>query len=696
MAHFVSYLLHLIAQYGLDDRNAAVAQLRALAEHGRLSESQARTYMLWLEPFVQEQIDRPNLLHRPPDRERLHADGEWDISLGKLIEADLEIGIRLLDRPRHILVAGTTGSGKTTAIRRIIQGIEQLSALISQIIFDHKAGDYAGLTDMYGDNWIHLSVHGGMHLGLNAPRGIPPNVWINVVSTILAARLGLVASAVCLANIMRFLLAALNPNEKEPLIWPDIRLIWEVIRTTPLTVWAGKAEYGKTLITALEGLLQASGDLLHTFNGLDVDRDIVGKGKSLVIDMVNLFPPSLRLIVVDLILSQILLSRLHRHQKADSTEVVITLDEADADLSRQSDAAFPDGFSPAARLLKQGREMSVMAVLGVTFLGNVSRQVLAGPQYHLIFNQSDAESMIEARRTLVLPQGSEQMFPALKPGECIFRQAQSSWPHPMLCKVDYIPSHRTPKVEGFDTHSHVPSSRLDELPNVQKALEQRIAEHNKANLRRARTKRAGFSEQAQALLRLSSEHPYWPIARLWEKFEDKPHYAKQKTVRKELENHKLAAFEEVRIGRTNVLLIDILRDGWRLLDKPKPNRIGRGGIAHRHFSHWIALVGKRRGYKTACEWTVPGTSHPVDAAWCIDGHWHVFEVVITCEENLTSHITACLIDSDNVATVAIVATQKSLCDKLERSIVGEILLAPVMDRVRFEVITTYIEELWPR
>ena len=36
-------------------------------------------------------------------------------------------GLRILDRPRHVLIAGSTGSGKTTAIRLIIRGIDRLN-----------------------------------------------------------------------------------------------------------------------------------------------------------------------------------------------------------------------------------------------------------------------------------------------------------------------------------------------------------------------------------------------------------------------------------------------------------------------------------------------------------------------------------------------------------------------------------------
>ena len=127
MGSFIAQLLYLINRHGLDQRIRAAAQLRARAELGRLSESQARAYIPWARACIEHLRDHPNMLHHPPRREDIAADGEPDIEIGSLVEASLRYGIRLLDRPRHVLAAGATGSGKTTAIRQIIEGIDRLA-----------------------------------------------------------------------------------------------------------------------------------------------------------------------------------------------------------------------------------------------------------------------------------------------------------------------------------------------------------------------------------------------------------------------------------------------------------------------------------------------------------------------------------------------------------------------------------------
>lgn len=125
MGQSLDTLLDAIAKYNLD-RFEEGEQILQLAELGRVSEHQARAYLIHLEDLIQQQIDFPNVLHRPPDPDELHADGSPDILLGE-IENGTEFGLRIVDRPRHVLCAGTTGSGKTTCIRNIILRIEELN-----------------------------------------------------------------------------------------------------------------------------------------------------------------------------------------------------------------------------------------------------------------------------------------------------------------------------------------------------------------------------------------------------------------------------------------------------------------------------------------------------------------------------------------------------------------------------------------
>lgn len=119
----VTRLIQIIDHYGLD-RDDDVAQYRLMAEAGMLGDDLAQGLLAQLEPRIEQAIDHPLHLHRPPTEEDLYAEGRPQLELGHLLEAPLRFGINLTGC--HTVIAATTGAGKTTCIRRIIQAIEEL------------------------------------------------------------------------------------------------------------------------------------------------------------------------------------------------------------------------------------------------------------------------------------------------------------------------------------------------------------------------------------------------------------------------------------------------------------------------------------------------------------------------------------------------------------------------------------------
>ena len=130
MEGYVAMLLRVFREYRLTDRYPQLAQYEMLAEMGRLSESMAKAILSQLEPIIDDLYDYPVHLHRPPTGEQLHANGKADIEFLTLQEGEEEVryGIKLLDRPRFLVAAGATGSGKTTALRNIAIRVDELNA----------------------------------------------------------------------------------------------------------------------------------------------------------------------------------------------------------------------------------------------------------------------------------------------------------------------------------------------------------------------------------------------------------------------------------------------------------------------------------------------------------------------------------------------------------------------------------------
>ncbi|MBL1216576.1 MAG: ATP-binding protein [Planctomycetes bacterium] len=690
-------LWQLITQYNLDARHPELARAKRLIELDLLHNDFARDLLLQVDPLVQNAIDHPNVLKRPPEEDEIYPDGPPDLSIGHLVDRpDVRFGLKIHDRPRSVLISGNSGSGKTTAILAIIRGVDEYNRRnpdnpVTIIVMDKK-DDYIHLPDQYGPQWKLLSVYDDQtRISLATPAGVPPDAWINAIATIFCARAGLHAAWTCLANMIRFLLAVMNPSPTNTLIWPSLQLILDVALAAPLKLWASKPQYEQSLIGQLDAITQAT-RVFDCFDGLGLERDIIRPGNHLVLAMPMMAPAWVRQFLMDVLLAQLLYGQIANNRKMARTSILVVLDESDQDATDESDRRFPDGLSILSQSLRLGREYGLMYVVGLGRLGHASRFVLSEPVYHLLFNHSDASSVQAARHTLVLPAGAEQMFPALQPGYCIARAAQSSWSHPMMVKIDEMTMNRDLRPTQYDTHPIIPAKRLRAMPDVQQALNdfkgQRLRETPKSQ-------NSAPSDLAEKLLDEMTRSPWTPVARLWDSIGYKPSFERQNKIRKELELHRVAEFEEIRMGRANQLLPLATDTGYARRNRRAPKKTGRGGIAHQHICHWIAMVGDLHDIQSHLEWIVTGTTHPVDVAQQRDGKWHVYEVVVTAHDNLASHIRACFVDSNVIETLTIVTLQKKISNKVRKAITSDPATAPFLDRITFDVAETYMKELWP-
>ncbi|HML74403.1 MAG TPA: DUF87 domain-containing protein [Anaerohalosphaeraceae bacterium] len=699
-SNYVQILLHVINRYNLTVQYPELAVYQVQATSGKLSEGMAKAILVQLQSIIDHAIDFPNYLHRDPTEQQLYAKGKYDIEIGSLVNDPLiRIGLRYQDKPRHVLSVGATGAGKSTLIRRIIIEVEKANNHIhkrtSQIIFDRK-GDYGDLTQYIPkDKLLRWNVYDShFKIGLQPPAGVASTIWIQIITALISVRANpnLIASAMCLANLFSFLVAVLNIPPSNTVLFPDFRLIYETALSSPPWLWATKPEYAQTLTQILQILAQCP--YFQTFSGIDMERDVISQGKTCLIEIPTLYPSWIRLFIIDLIIAQILYGRIHRRQKCDTTEVIIYLDEADQDLNLAStDHSFLDSYSILAQLLRMGREFGIMIVVGAGILGQMSPYISSSFQNTFVFNMGEGNQLYYARQLLHLPPNAELMLPALPPGQVLLQQNQQAWHHAMHCQIDCVAPDRSRSMPTYDPIPfYIPSKHLHELPHVVEALEKHKNSSTKTWLEQKKIQNpTKLSPNVRLLLDLASLSPYVPVIHLNSNL--KP--ASIITARKELENLKLARFDEPQFSSRKLLLVELTDQGWLYLNKQSPVQKGKGGSIHRHIVSFIQKVGQKKGYQTHIEWIVPNTNHPVDCAWLLNsGKAEVFEVISTYDKNIPSHLANCL-TSDQISSITIVVTQKRMIPSLKKQLEEHCFFTFDSEKIRFETVDTFLKELWP-
>jgi hypothetical protein len=256
--------------------------------------------------------------------------------------------------------------------------------------------------------------------------------------------------------------------------------------------------------------------------------------------------------------------------------------------------------------------------------------------------------------------------------------------------MDYVAPARNIGPIEYEPHPYTPAIPLSEAPEVLTDLNAAVEEHKTAKKRQKDTKKSGLDEVAMELLQLRAQNPYAPVARLFERI-GKIRFQAQITVREKLEEKHLAKFEEIRIGRSNMLLMNVTDEGFKASGFPIPTENkGRGSIAHRHFAHWIKQFYEKKGYKAYLEWVVPNTSHPVDVAVESEGGWQCFEICITAFDNVLSHIRSCFENTDAVESLTFVVATKTKLKELKKLVQSYPIFTSYPDKIKFDVIEKYV------
>lgn len=315
-----------------------------------------------------------NWLEKPPMEGELP---KPDIELGVLAETGERFGINLVDRSRNCLTCGTAGSGKSTLIRKICLGIDELNQKqkVPTLLFiiDQKSDYDKDLKEKLTGETVVLSATKTLRMGLNAPENVPPYIWIGQVSLSIAGRIGIITARTVLTAIIAKLLLLLNPGLKEEdlqdgsvskhLIWPPLETVLAVTKHTKIMeIFSAKAAYSQSLSQSLEGLLQDSGNLFQCCNGFDLNKMIEQK-KHCIINASNIAPYVVH-IITDLCILQTLVKRRQEGYKTDHTDLVYVLDECD--LLLESDVSNFQGMSPLSLLHRLSRELGLMSIVSIS------------------------------------------------------------------------------------------------------------------------------------------------------------------------------------------------------------------------------------------------------------------------------------------------------------------------------------------
>ena len=660
---------------------------------GRMTALRAKRLLKKIRPWVKKQIIEQNYLPMPPTVDDLDLGVKpFDVTLGILTERpDTPFGLYLNSGVHHILIIGKPGAGKTVTLKVYIKGV--LESLSDDppvfIVFDSKR-DFINPERIFGDNVVHLPVTDPerFRMALNPPGNVPPAIWAGPACSVLAARLGMIVSRIPLSELYLWLYAQLHGP-------PSIELMLDCLTHAPSWCWGEKLDYISFLTQALQGLLIEGGGTFSAESGFDVTPYIESKTHC-VFDTANCNPVTRRYVIFDLILLQILIYAVHNHTKTSRVRICLVIEEADLLARQEAQQAYAPDLSPLNALARLAREYGIQLIIVVSGLHQVADYLRTGCDCLVVHRSTDAESIWMIENTLGVP-SLGKLLPALKEGQCIFRYASCAYPYPFLGQVRFIEPDHSQKVKPYDSVTFTPARRLKDLPQVQKALQQRIEERSQDALRKSKLKthRQPLAKNEVTFLKLMSLHEYKPLNLIFDEMGISS-AGVQGNIIKKLADHKYIEALTFRSESSWFRLGWLTEAGWEFNHDRSKYPATRGELIHTTISYNIMFLGQKRGYQeAACEKQLPGTNGFCDGWHRVNGRLHIYEVIIGTDQNVGKHARDALIHcSEPVACLTFVTALKSEHKKIEAMILADPELAFHSNRIRFTTAAQIFKELW--
>lgn len=376
------------------------------------------------------------------------------ISLGRFAFSGRSSGVTNVeiaseDLYRHLLVCGTTGSGKTRRVVSVLNGMQDMGEDVRIVVFETAKRTYRSEFRRTPDRAPQIFT-----VGDSAANPLRMNPFYFESGTSLKRHISVVADA--LSDLMPTE-ALIGPKMREAVERAYIDAGWNI--ETGRSRGDGEAAY-PTVIEFIAMLRQVASELKHggevasNYRGalegrarvfLDATfQDIFSHDgnqsvdelfdRDTIIELEGL--PSSEIDLPAFLLS-LLLERLRSHQtKGSTTRWIVVVEEAHNVLPREAEAAGSSGEARGGhtlvknivRLLQEGRELGIGVVVVDQAPTLLARSVLKNANTKIVMRLEDGEEIAEMGQALGLPEVVWPDLGLLRQGEAVIKASYMAQP----------------------------------------------------------------------------------------------------------------------------------------------------------------------------------------------------------------------------------------------------------------------------
>ncbi|MCB9852827.1 MAG: hypothetical protein H6819_07005 [Phycisphaerales bacterium] len=682
-------------------RDPEIQTYFSLLAHDPKSWALAHVLSSLLDDFEAEQRISPNWLAPPPQQDDLYPPTcPPEFEIGTTTETGARFGLRIALECGSTLVTGISGGGKTSLVQQSLVEIHQKLTNVAQLVFDIK-GDFTGVASILHPEVRVFRIREETPLCLiKPPKGVTRESWLPRIATYLCEYRGLKKSRHLLLDVLRRLCVHFGVDTDPTRPWPSLHNVLDFLKGVRCLRYGKDAEYRASLINELQGLLNDSGVVFDTCDGVEVLDHLLAPGGITVLQMETLPAPAQQFIIA-LVVERIVASRVARNVHNVALEVLVVLDEAQLVLSRKADFEAENGVAPLAMQLLRGRESGVGFIVVPHLLPDTSRAVLASAKTMIVVGGlTDVMSIDIAANMMNLPPKAKTMIPRLGRGQGLVREVGLcdytdaflvDFDKPKLSKgaIDEATRRRLmlTKLAALRTQ---PSRPLTDYPTIMAELNIPWNSPKPASTAKNTTSQSLSQEEIDLLQDCARHRDDWMKERR-SRLNVRDYKRMQKNAQS-LEAAGLVRVHDIRLGRANYTFIEVMDAGWKMLGWARPpHYLGHGGLVH------TVLIARVARHLASKKWTNVQTEFQVGPCrHAVDVYGRspkavptAFEITLS-KSNVVSNALKTLSNNGGIRELIFLCPVQADCTKVETMIRNEPLLTPLRPQIRFRRIDAFI------
>ena len=673
-------------------RDPGIDSYFAMLEYDPANQVLGQSLAFMLDEYEEEQRHAPNWLAAPPALEDLYPPNDPpDFEIGETTETAVRFGPRIASDCGSLLVTGITGGGKTSTVQNIIVEAHRRLRKVAALVFDVK-GDYACLASLpQPDVQVYRMREESPIRLFRPPVGVPLDAWLATVATYFCEYRGLKKSRHLFLDIARRLCAHFGVDRDPDKPWPSLHNVLDYLSQMRGSKFGKAAEYKDSLVNELRGLLEDTGKVFDTSDGIDIELHMLSPGSVSVLQMETLPAPAQQMII-SLGVERIIAKRVADNVHNAPLDVLVVLDEAQLILSKKADWESANGVAPLAVQLLRGREAGVGFIVVPHLLPDTSRSVLASAKtMFVVGGLSDVASIDIAAKMLNLAPKAKTMIPRLGRGQALVREVgQGAYTDAFLVNVDSPilakdaidePTRNrlmAPKLAGLP---RTPSKPLTDYPSIMAELHTPWTKP-KAAAGTTPASQPLAQEQVDLLLDCARHRDDWMKERR-ARLNIRDYKALQRLAQA-LEGQGLVALHNIRLGRNTYTVIEVTDHGWKTLGQAKPpHYLGHGGLVH------TILISRVSRHLTSKNWAnvqsefpVGPSRHPVDVyGRSPKGVPTAFEITLSTS-NVVSNALQALASPSVVQELIFLCPVRADCKKVQTLLRNDPAAAACLNQIK--------------